>query len=125
MGIKFIIFTHGNLADGFLDTLELFSGKDERVKTLSLQKEDNIDDIEKIFEVLINSTDTTELIVFTDLFGGSPNNIALKYKFKYNFKVISGTNLALLLEATNNIDSSVTEIIQCIGELKDSTIHIF
>lgn len=125
MSLEFIIFTHGSLAQGFVDTLELFSGKNEKIKILSLQKEDSIDEIEKNFENLILNSNIEKLIVFTDLFGGSPNNIALKYKFKYNFKVISGINLALILEATNNMTSSIDEVIQILEDIKDTTIHIF
>lgn len=121
---RFIIFTHGNLGKGLLDTVEFFCGQNEKIKVLSLLKEDNIDEKEVEFENLIKDSDEN-LIVFTDLFGGSPNNLALKYKLKYNFSVISGVNLAILIDAVSNIDLSRDEIMNSINEIKDEVIKIF
>ena len=61
-----------------------------------------------------------ELIIFTDLLGGSINNIFLKYIDSENVYLIAGVNLAILIEIVNNINcnelrSRIKETIKRIG----------
>lgn len=44
-------------------------------------------------------------MVFTDLVGGSPNNIFLFLSKKYSLKIITGINLIMLVEAISNINN--------------------
>lgn len=94
---KFVMATHGNFAKGIKESIRLIAGEFENLETLSCYTEENFNlntEIEKILEYKEG-----EIIVVTDVFGGSVNNAFIeKTAENKNLHVISGLNLPLMLE---------------------------
>jgi len=95
---KFLIAAHGTLPEGIQSSLEIIMGSLENVFLIQAYVGENKSLKEEIDSVLEHINNEDELIVFTDLMGGSVTNQILQYALKENVYIISGFNLPLLLE---------------------------
>lgn len=95
---KFLIAAHGTLPAGIQSSLEIIMGSLENVFLIQAYVGENKSLKEEIDFVLEHINTDDELIVFTDLMGGSVTNQILQYALKENVFIISGFNLPLLLE---------------------------
>ena len=95
---KYLIATHGTFAAGIKSSIDLILGETENVFLIQAYVEETISLQEEIQEILdqINSED--ELVVFTDLMGGSITNQVLQFAMKKNVFIVSGVSLPLLLD---------------------------
>lgn len=95
---KIIIMTHGRLAEGIKDCVNVVTGMGEMIQTLSLNRDDNLDDFDEKFVEIIKDSQEGAL-VFVDMVGGSPYNVALKHLEEFDYySVITGVNVNMVLE---------------------------
>lgn len=102
--VGFLIATHGGFAKGMLDSIELIAGKQQKIDIISIFHETNIDVFgEELMNKIKELDDGDGVIVFCDLLLASPYNQAtLSYKKlngKHIYKILSGANLPMVLEA--------------------------
>lgn len=117
---KIILASHGNFATGILSSLELICGKNDNIVTIDayMTADYNLnDEISKI----MNENKGNELIVVTDIFGGSVNNEFLNYIHTENFYLIAGMNLPLVIELATQLEST-DSIIALIKQALDNSI---
>lgn len=96
--MKFVIATHGMFADGIRESIKLIAGEFKNLKSLSCYTREDFNLKEEINKILNEGKDE-EIIVVTDIFGGSVNNAFLeRIPENKNLYVISGLNLPLMLE---------------------------
>lgn len=121
--ISIVIVTHGDFGKELLNSAELIVGKQENVKTLSLNHGDNISALqEKISKTIIELNKRYEVLVFTDLFGGSPANSAAINMESLKFKCITGVNLPMLLEAlVSRLDENL-DIDEIVGKCLEAGV---
>lgn len=110
---KIILASHGNFATGILSSLELICGKNDNIVTIDayMTADYNLnDEISK----RMNENKGNELIVVTDIFGGSVNNEFLNYIHTENFYLIAGMNLPLVIELATQLEhtDSITALIK-------------
>ncbi len=100
MKIGIIIVTHGQMAEGLKQTLFSILGEKDKVVSLSVTTESTLDSLyEKIIN-LVEMLNTEHVVIFTDMLGGTPCNVALKVcKTKKNVHIVSGVNLYMLISA--------------------------
>ncbi|WP_295296172.1 PTS sugar transporter subunit IIA [uncultured Brachyspira sp.] len=104
---KFLIMSHGDMSSGIKSTLNMLLGNIDDVAAKSAYINDNELSIEsEIQNILSKFNDNDELIIFTDLFGGSVNNEAMKFIKDSRVKIIAGMNICLIIEVLSNSDSS-------------------
>ena len=97
---RFLIASHGQLATGFSSALEVITGKHDNVHIFNCYVDDfNIQEEATRF---LDKYKTENIIVITDLIGGSVNQVFLKLMENYKFHLISGANLSLILELIVN-----------------------
>lgn len=94
-----VLVTHGNLAKEFVAAMEHVVGLQEQVETVCIGPEDNVE--ERRDEILtkvekVNSGDGT--LVLTDLFGGTPSNLAISIMDKAKVEILAGINLPMLIK---------------------------
>lgn len=96
---QIVLASHGGLADGAHDTLDMIVGDVSNVHTISLARDDK-DQIEDRALALIDSFDPSDAVyVLTDMLGSSVNNQMVSLQAKRpEVTVISGMNLPLILE---------------------------
>jgi len=96
-----ILISHGPLAESLLDTAKLIAGTIEGVSALSVGAGMGIDDIREMLSTEIDTMDSGDgVIVFTDMLGGTPTNVALTLMSEKNIEVVAGVNLPLLMKFT-------------------------
>lgn len=123
---KYLIATHGTFAGGIKSALELIAGKNDNVFTIEAYTGENKSIDDDILEIVRKLDPSDELIVFTDLMGGSVTNQIIQNALKENIYIISGVNLPLLLDIIlADPEAPVTEIIETgIGNAKDQIIFV-
>ena len=117
MNRKILIATHGMLASGFKDSLNIITGKIDNITVINaFSKEQNPKKTIQQFMEQITKDD--ELIVFTDLMGGSVNQIILQYLEEYEFHLITGINLGLLCQLILSDTITRETIIEAVDEAR-------
>ncbi|SDW94163.1 PTS sugar transporter subunit IIA [Tepidimicrobium xylanilyticum] len=102
-----LVITHGKFGIELLKSVEMIMGEQEDAKALGLQLGDKVDDLRNEVEKIIleNEKEDKETIIFVDILGGSPSNIALYVLKKHNsVKLITGVNMPMLIEVFQSRD---------------------
>ena len=118
--IGIVLVTHGRLADELVSALEHVVGAQHRIATVCIGPED---DMEKrraeILESITKTDDGSGVILLTDMFGGTPSNLAISVMDKANVEVIAGVNLPMLIKLasvrTNNSIDQASQAAQDAG----------
>ena len=96
--IGLIIVTHGNLADEFVNAMQHVVGHQEAVMTICIGPNDDMERRRREIASAIAAVDTGEgTIILTDLFGGTPSNLAISLLKAGTVEVIAGINLPMLI----------------------------
>ncbi|MGL9727151.1 PTS sugar transporter subunit IIA [Enterococcus sp. DIV0756] len=100
-----LIVTHGEMANGLMDSLSLIMGEQEACQTLGLKHGDDIGEFNEKIQAGICQLDTGDgVLVLVDLFSASPyNQAALSFNQlkDHRYRLVSGVNLPMLIEAFN------------------------
>ncbi len=97
--IGIVLVTHGRLANEFRSAVEHVMGPQEQMETISIEPQDNIDSrrLEIIAAVKrVNSGDGVAIL--TDMFGGTPSNLAISVMNEPHIEVVAGINLPMLVK---------------------------
>ena len=111
--IGLMIITHGNLALELKSAMEHMIGNQNDIEILSITPEDDIDiqknNIEKKLKELNQGKG---VIILTDVFGGTPSNLALNFLDPGIIEIMSGVNLPMLIIICQLRDKNILEVIQ-------------
>ncbi len=123
---KFLIATHGQFARGVKSSLEIIIGETENLFLIEGYVEENKGIESELEAILKNIDERDELIVFTDLLGGSITNQVLRSTQGRNVHVVSGFNLALVIEVIMaGADMAAPEVIEsAIANAKDQMAYV-
>ena len=106
--IGLILVTHGQLADQFVEAMEHVVGRQDAVETVCIGPNDDVEQRRAEIAEKIAKVDTGKgAIVLTDLFGGTPSNLAISLLETGHIEVIAGINLPMLIRlagARKNMD---------------------
>ncbi|SFP38090.1 PTS sugar transporter subunit IIA [Sphingomonas rubra] len=96
--IGLVLVTHGRLADEFVTAMVHVVGPQDHVATIAIGPEDDMEGRRADIADAIASVDTGRgVIVLTDLFGGTPSNLAISLMERGRVEVIAGMNLPMLI----------------------------
>jgi fructoselysine/glucoselysine PTS system EIIA component len=123
---KFLIATHGNLATGVKSTLDIIIGQTENVFLIEAYVKENKGIESDLAALLKKLGKNEELIIFTDLLGGSITNQAVRFTQGRNVHIVSGFNLALLIEVLMAETSTPAEevIESAIQNAKEQIVYV-
>lgn len=119
---NFIIASHGTLAAGMYEACEIILGKQENVNILNAYVNSLFNLEESVKKMIEQYPEEEEIIVFTDLLGGSVNNEFARYILRRNFHLFSGVNLACVISGFMYKDLEIDEFIKRIKEAQNSSI---
>nr|WP_319490899.1 PTS sugar transporter subunit IIA [uncultured Desulfobacter sp.] len=96
-----LIVTHANLGASLIDTLEFILGaKQEKLDAISIDIKQDPESLRKKIKRGIKDVYCEKgVIILTDMFGGTPSNLAYAFLEEGKVEVISGVNLPILLKA--------------------------
>ena len=96
--IGLVIVTHGQLAESFVEALEHVVGPRENIRAICIYPQDNMDQQRENILKMVEEVDSGEgVILLTDLFGGTPSNLAISALGVKSIEVIAGINLPMLV----------------------------
>ncbi len=96
--IGMILVTHGHLAEEFVQAMEHVVGKQEAVITVCIGPNDDMERRRNEIRDAIAKVNSGEgAIILTDLFGGTPSNLAISLMQAGKVEVIAGINLPMLI----------------------------
>ncbi len=96
--IGLILVTHGRLADQFIDAMEHVVGPQDAVAAICIGPNDDMEQRRGEIAAAIGSVDQGQgVIILTDLFGGTPSNLAISLLDAGKVEVIAGINLPMLI----------------------------
>jgi PTS system mannose-specific IIA component len=97
--IGLVIVTHGHLADEFVAALEHVVGPQKDVAAISIGPDDDIERRRVDIVAAVKRVDTGNgVIMLTDMFGGTPSNLAISNMDRPDVEVICGINLPMLIK---------------------------
>ena len=133
---KIIIASHGKFSKGIEDSIKILIGERKNIDFIAAYREEIPDNrvLNEVFERILFENKDNEVIMFTDITGGSITNTALSFVPKYpNLHIVSGSSLGLILEyiLTSEEEEEENEkpdyrkiINQSIEEAKNGMVYI-
>ncbi len=113
--IGMVLVTHGRLALEFIDALELIVGPQQAVAAVCIGPEDDMEARrQEIIDNVRRVNDGSGVVILTDMFGGTPSNLAISVLDQGRVEVIAGINLPMLiklasLRAQESLDEAVVQ----------------
>ncbi|MCX7858284.1 MAG: PTS sugar transporter subunit IIA [Deltaproteobacteria bacterium] len=97
--VGIVVCAHFNLAKEMVLATELIAGKQDQMRYVNINPEDDMEKVKKELEEAIKDVDSGEgVIIFTDMFGGTPCNISLAFLEKGKVEVVTGVNLPMIIK---------------------------
>lgn len=97
--IGIVVVTHGRLAEEFVAATEHVVGKQKNIKAISIAPDDNIEQRRKELVAAVAEVDTGKgVAILTDMFGGTPSNLAISVMGDHTVEVVAGINLPMVIK---------------------------
>jgi PTS system mannose-specific IIA component len=97
--IGLVLVTHGQLAVEFRSAMEHVVGPQENVEVIAIGPDDDMEQRRTdIIEAITRANDESGVILLTDMFGGTPSNLAISVMESANVEVLAGINLPMLIK---------------------------
>ena len=117
--IGIIIVTHGNLALELKSAMEHILGVQKNIEIICISSDDDLDERKNDIEGSIKKIDNNNgILMLTDMFGGTPSNLAVSFLKTGKIEIISGVNLPMLVKLIGLRDSN--DLSGVAQETKDS-----
>ncbi|MBW4054444.1 MAG: PTS sugar transporter subunit IIA [Proteobacteria bacterium] len=109
--IGIVIVTHAGLASALKLSAEMIVGTIENCATVEVAPDERADDIMARVVSAVEAVQSDGAIIMTDLFGGTPSNMAMSFLKEGCIEVVTGVNLPMLIEFCSRRElMSVTEL---------------
>lgn len=122
-----VIVTHGRLAHELLDATERIVGPSECIRAVSMDWDDDVSDAREEISEAIDEVDRgAGVLIFTDMFGGTPTNVSLAFLEKGHVEIITGVNLPMIIKLTSlqGSDASLLEVAQEVRERGQKSVYV-
>jgi len=97
--IGLVLVTHGRLAVEFRAALEHVVGAQTQIETISIGPDDDVERRRQdILDAVANVNTGAGVILLTDMFGGTPSNLAISVMEAGRVEVVAGVNLPMLIK---------------------------
>ena len=123
---KFLITAHGTFASGIKSSLDIIIGETENVFVIDAYVNGNKSIEDELRKILENIKPEDELIVFSDVMGGSITNQVLRFALRENVHIVSGMNLPLLIDIIMaDTDMPVADVIEnSLRAAKEQVVYV-
>lgn len=124
--IGMVLVTHGNLALEMIAALEHIVGPQEKIASVCIAPDDNMEHRRTDIIDAVQITDCGKgVVILTDMFGGTPSNLAISIMDQAIVEVIAGVNLPLLIKlATLRENRDMTSAVLEAQEAGRKYIHV-
>lgn len=111
--IGLVLVTHGSLAEEFRSALEHVVGPQEQIATICIGPDDDMEQRRQDILDAVESVNSDQgVVLLTDMFGGTPSNMAISVMDEEKVEVIAGVNLPMLIKlASLRADKPMAEAV--------------
>jgi mannose PTS system EIIA component len=97
--IGLVIVTHGRLAEEFIHAMEHIVGKQSQIEAVCIGADDKMDARRNDIAAAVTKVNVgVGVIILTDMFGGTPSNLAISLLEEGRVEVVAGLNLPMLVK---------------------------
>jgi PTS system mannose-specific IIA component len=122
-----LIVTHGRLAIELLNAAEMIVGEIHGFAAVSLGWHDDVDTASTMIRNALDRVRTPDgVLILTDMFGGTPTNIASTFLGQENVEVVTGVNLPMLIklaQVQNDQTQDLPSVARMVREIGQSSIY--
>ena len=124
--IGLVLVTHGRLAEEFVAATEHVVGPQSQTRAICIGPDDDMEQRRQDILDAIGAVDDGDgVIVLTDMFGGTPSNLAISVMDKASVEVIAGVNLPMLIKlASTRSDNDLQGAVAAAQEAGRAYIHV-
>ena len=124
--VGLVLVTHGNLALEFISAMQHVVGKQEKVAAVCIGPEDDMEMRRQEILDKVGEVDSgAGVVVLTDMFGGTPSNLASSIMDRANVEIIAGVNLPMLIKiATLRKEKNLKETVSGAQEAGKKYINV-
>ncbi|MBP7706942.1 MAG: PTS sugar transporter subunit IIA [Candidatus Aminicenantes bacterium] len=112
-----IIVCHGRMAEEFLNALTIILGEAPNIEAISIGWYDDVEDSKKKINQSLKRVDQKSgVVIFTDMFGGTPSNLSFSFYKENHVEIVTGVNLPMLikfvsLQRNNNLKDVAKKVV--------------
>ncbi len=113
-----IIVSHGKLAEELLNALTIILGEAPNIEAISIGWYDDVEESKKKINQSLKRVDKKSgVVIFTDMFGGTPSNLSFSFLKDNQVEIITGVNLPMLikfvsLQRSNNLKEVTRKVVE-------------
>ncbi len=121
-----IIVSHGKLAEELLNALTIILGEVVNIEAISIGWYDDVEDSKRKINQSIKRVDQKNgILIFTDMFGGTPSNLSFSFLKDNQIEIITGVNLPMLIKFVSlQRRNRLKEVAKKVVEQGKKNIHL-
>jgi PTS system mannose-specific IIA component len=121
-----LVVTHGQLGQELVAAAETIVGETLPIVAVSIGWNDDVAESQRKIEVAVQKVDTGKgVIILTDMFGGTPSNLALPLLKKGELEIVTGVNLPMIIKVANQApNDSLSELVTRVKQQGQKHISI-
>ena len=121
-----VIVTHGQLATELVSAAEMIVGEIDHITAVSIGWHDDVDVArEEVAQAIKRVGTAGGVILLTDMFGGTPTNIAATFLGEDSVEVVTGVNLPMVIKlATQDKDESLADLARRVRDEGQKQIYV-
>ena len=105
-----LVVTHGHLAQELVAAAEMIVGDISHIQAVSIGWHDDVNDARKEIERKISEVDRgSGILLLTDMFGGTPSNIAFAFHEPGKVDIVTGVNLPMIIKIASQKEGDTLE----------------
>ena len=117
--IGLVLVTHGYLANELLNAMEHVVGPQEKAEAICIGADDDMDQRRSDIINAVKTVSTKDgVVVVTDMFGGTPSNLAISIMGMAKLEVVAGVNLPMLVKFASCRDKEKLE--ECVTKVQEA-----
>jgi PTS system mannose-specific IIA component len=121
-----IIVCHGKMAEELLNALSIILGEAPNIEAISIGWYDDIEDSKKKINQSLKRVDQKSgVIIFTDMFGGTPSNLSFSFFKEGHVEIITGVNLPMLIKFVSlQRSNSLKDVARRVVDQGKKNVHL-
>ena len=121
-----VIVSHGKLGEELLNALTIILGEAPNIEAISIGWYDDVEESKKKINQSLKRVDQKNgVVIFTDMFGGTPSNLSFSFLKANQVEIVTGVNLPMLIKFVSlQRNNSRREVAKKVAEQGKKNIHL-
>ncbi|HUM79335.1 MAG TPA: hypothetical protein PK962_05115 [Candidatus Saccharicenans sp.] len=121
-----MIVSHGKLAEELLNAVMIILGEAPNIEAISIGWYDDVEESKKKISQSIKKVDQKNgVIIFTDMFGGTPSNLSFSFLAENKVEIITGVNMPMLIKFVSlQRNNNLKEVAKKVADQGKKNIHL-